>query len=82
MLSLCRQTDGRTDGQSDRRTTIKQYAPDPSIRGQNLENKTMNVSKEWFVNADPDLCFTLSAYDLMEHYWSGVVALWVKASDS
>ena len=34
MLSLCRQTDGRTD----RRTTVKQYALNFSIRGhKNLE---------------------------------------------
>ena len=30
MLSLCRQTDGQT---TDRRTTVKQYAPDLSMRG-------------------------------------------------
>ena len=32
-----RQTDGWTNRQSDRRTTVKQYAPDLSIRGHKNE---------------------------------------------
>ena len=33
MLSLCRQTDRQTGGLTDGRTTVKQYAPDFSMRG-------------------------------------------------
>ena len=33
MLSLYRRRDGHTDRRTDRRTTVKQYAPDLSIRG-------------------------------------------------
>ena len=35
MLSLSRLTDGQLASQTDRQTTVKQYAPDLSIRGHN-----------------------------------------------
>ena len=46
MLSLCRQTDGQRDGRTDRRTTVKQYAADLSIRGiKNIVNDGKKFSK-------------------------------------
>ena len=35
LVQAGRQTDRRTDGQMDRRTMVKQYAPDLSIRWHN-----------------------------------------------
>ena len=52
MLSLCRQTDRRTEGHTDRQTMVKQYAPYLSIRGhknvlfgKELTDETFDWSK-------------------------------------
>ena len=43
--SLCRQTDGRT--------TVKQYAPDLSIRGHKNVGKEENSSTQHFLHSTP-----------------------------
>ena len=40
MLSLCRQTDGQTDGRMDRQTTVKQYVPYLSMRRHKKKDLT------------------------------------------
>ena len=44
------QTDGPTDRQTDRRTTVKQYAPDLLIRGHKKKNmgKKEKISQQYF----------------------------------
>ena len=57
MLNLCRQTDGWMDGQTDRLTTVKQYAPDLSMRGITscVCETLMPMKHPSFEKHDPDI---------------------------